>query len=233
MKRSSRWLMGIIALALVLTACTPEASNEAAPTAEMPEQETMKEQANPTQEESESAGLVQTELLPGGTWCADEAYLYFFDEQSATGRMVSLEDGMGVSFSYHLQGDEAQFVLGASDAIENCVIDQEDTGEMTFNWQDGQVEKLAFLSKEGSDTFQFYSNQDLMAMTLAYYTAQYGPQEELMAGAQTNEDGTVSIQLYQALGDHNSTAAWYTVDRYTGQGEDDTGAPVDLSMEQE
>ena len=66
MKRSSRWLMGIIALALVLTACTPEASNEAAPTAEMPEQETMKEQANPTQEESESAGLVQTELCLEG-----------------------------------------------------------------------------------------------------------------------------------------------------------------------
>ena len=39
--------------------------------------------------------------------------------------------------------------------------------------------------------------------------------QNLTSAAQTNEDGSVSIQVYENLGDHNSTAAWYTVDRLT------------------
>lgn len=36
------------------------------------------------------------------------------------------------------------------------------------------------------------------------------------------------IQIYENLGDHNSTAAWYTVDRITGTGTDEAGAEISL-----
>lgn len=34
------------------------------------------------------------------------------------------------------------------------------------------------------------------------------------------------IQIYEDLGDHNSTAAWYTVDRITGTETDEAGAEI-------
>ena len=40
--------------------------------------------------------------------------------------------------------------------------------------------------------------------------------------------GLTTIQVYENLGDHNSTAAWYTVDRITAQGTDGNGQAVDL-----
>lgn len=36
------------------------------------------------------------------------------------------------------------------------------------------------------------------------------------------------IQIYENLGDHNSTAAWYTVDWITGTGTDEAGAKISL-----
>ena len=50
----------------------------------------------------------------------------------------------------------------------------------------------------------------------------------MTSAAQTNEDGSVAIQVYENLGDHNSTAAWYTVDRITAAGTDGSGNEVDL-----
>ena len=41
-----------------------------------------------------------------------------------------------------------------------------------------------------------------------------------MQAAMTNEDNTVTVQLYDNLGDHNSTAAWYIVDRFTAEATD-------------
>ena len=51
----------------------------------------------------------------------------------------------------------------------------------------------------------------------------------MVSAAQTNDDGSVSIQVYENLGDHNSTAAWYTVDRMTATGTDSSGNDVDLA----
>ena len=53
--------------------------------------------------------------------------------------------------------------------------------------------------------------------------------QNLTSAAQTNEDGSVSIQVYENLGDHNSTAAWYTVDRLTAAGTDGSGQEVALA----
>ena len=66
-------------------------------------------------------------------------------------------------------------------------------------------------------------------LALTYYKERNSAQDTqgLTAAAQTNEDGTVTIQVYENLGDHNSTAAWYTVDRVTAQGTDGNGQAVD------
>ena len=46
----------------------------------------------------------------------------------------------------------------------------------------------------------------------------------------TDNDGSVTIQVYENLGDHNSTAAWYTVDRTTAAGTDADGHKVELLL---
>lgn len=72
------------------------------------------------------------------------------------------------------------------------------------------------------------SDEDLAELALWYYEAQYDYKPG-SAGVQDNGDGTVSIQLYDNLDDHNSTCAWYTIDRLTLQGTDDnTGETIDL-----
>ena len=79
---------------------------------------------------------------------------------------------------------------------------------------------------------QPYTEQELCNLALDYYRtnsgASAGETQDLAAAAQANEDGTVTIQVYENLGDHNSTAAWYTVDPVTAQGTDGNGQSVDL-----
>ena len=106
-------------------------------------------------------------------------------------------------------------------------------GEAALEWGDGTTEHLTYVSAEGSDTFQFYSNQELADLALTFYQGGGSAQDSqnLTASAQTNDDGSVSIQVYENLGDHNSTAAWYTVDRTTAAGTDGSGGTVDLDSE--
>lgn len=81
-----------------------------------------------------------------------------------------------------------------------------------------------------SEHFHFYTNEELCRLALEDYKSKNDSGEELDAAAADNGDGTVTIQIYQNLGDHNSTAAWYQVDRITGEGEDvSSGNEVDLT----
>ena len=168
---------------------------------------------------------------PPGTWLSDTGQYYFFDENGADGRTASLEDGTGVGFSYTLDGARANFSMGAADNSSPCTVSREgDT--ITLDWEDGTAEHLTYVSSQGSDSFRFYSNRELAELGLAYYKANSGGQDggELTAAAQTNDDGSVTIQVYENLGDHNSTAAWYTVDRTTAAGTDADGHEVELLL---
>ena len=166
-----------------------------------------------------------------GTWLSDQGQYYFFDADGASGRTASLADGTGVAFSYTVDGDQAAFSMGGADTSQTCTVSGEQPGgPLTLQWEDGTVEVLTYVSEQSSDQFQFYSDQELCDLALTYYGTHGDGQDTdgLTAAAQTNEDGTVTIQVYQNLGDHNSTAAWYTVDRTTAQGTDGTGQAVDL-----
>ncbi len=185
--------------------------------------------ANDTETPAASADSGETAFTPG-TWRSDGGQYYFFDEGGTTGRTASLEDGTGVGFTYSVAGTEAAFSMGAADNSSACTV-RRDGDTVTLEWADGTVEHLTYVSDQGSDTFRFYTNQELADMALAFYREQSGGQTagSLEAAAQTNDDGSVSIQVYENLGDHNSTAAWYTVDRLTAAGTDGSGSSVELA----
>lgn len=177
-----------------------------------------------------SASPTEDAAFTPGTWLSDGGQYYFFDEGGATGRTAGLEDGTGVGFTYSIAGTEAVFSMGAADNTSSCTVSRNgDT--VTLDWADGATEHLTYVSEQGSDTFQFYSNQELADLALRFYQENNSAQDNqnLTSAAQTNEDGSVSIQVYENLGDHNSTAAWYTVDRLTAAGTDGSGQEVALA----
>ena len=72
-----------------------------------------------------------------------------------------------------------------------------------------------------------YTTKELEKMALDYYEAKTGYRPTLSA-SKVNDDGTVSIQLYDNMGDHNSTSDWYTVDPKTAVGTNVMGDKIDL-----
>ena len=210
-------------LAMLLAACGATNSGASTPG------HSSASSSNPASQSSPSPTSPQVVFTPG-TWLSDRGQYYFFDDGETTGRTASLDNGSGVGFTYAVSGAEATFSMGAADNTSSCsVIADGDT--ITLEWADGTTEYLTYVSEQGSDTFQFYSNQELADLALTYYKENNNAQDNqnLTSAAQTNEDGSVSIQVYENLGDHNSTAAWYTVDRTTATGTDESGTEVDLA----
>ena len=253
-----RYLAGMLCLAISLTmlftACASQASTEdlrsqsgmessdssSSTLTEDPSSQDGVESATPTEDQTTQGGVESQDSsaptpaegeigFDPGTWLSDAGQYYFFDTDGASGRTASLEDGTGVGFSYTLEGTQATFHMGAADNSSVCTVTL-DGDAATLEWEDGTTEHLTYVSDQGSDSFQFYSNQELADMALTYYkdTNHAQENENLTSAAQTNDDGSVTIQVYENLGDHNSTAAWYTVDRLTGAGTDADGAEVNL-----
>ena len=149
-----------------------------------------------TSSETPSASPTEDAAFTPGTWLSDGGQYYFFDEGGATGRTAGLEDGTGVGFTYSIAGTEAVFSMGAADNTNSCTVSRNgDT--VTLEWADGATEHLTYVSEQGSDTFQFYSNQELADLALRFYQENNSAQDNqnLTSAAQTNEDGSVTIQL--------------------------------------
>ena len=222
-----RYFAGIacfaLSLAMLLSACSNTASDPSAP--DHPPAGSVSTSVEPP-----SASPDEDAAFTPGTWLSDGGQYYFFDEGDTTGRTASLEDGTGIGFTYSIAGAEAAFSIGSADNASSCTVSR-DGDTVTLLWADGTTEKLTYVSEQGSDTFQFYSNQELADLALNFYKENNNAQDNqnLTSAAQTNDDGSVSIQVYENLGDHNSTAAWYTVDRMTATGTDSSGNDVDLA----
>lgn len=209
-----------LSLSLLLAACgapaeTPVATPVVTPAAESPA-------ATPAPSDESS-------LFTPGTWLSDKGQYYFFDEDGTSGRTESLKDGTGVAFEYSLSGSSAEFNFGGEGDALGCSVSQEG-GVITLDWADGDTEKLKFVSPLGSDEFEFYTDDELASMALSYYKSNSGePSDGLLSAAEANADGSVTVQIYRSLGDHNSTAEWYTLDRITASGTDSAGNPVELA----
>ena len=226
-----RLAAGMLALSLVLAlALAGCGKKDAAPSASPSAPASSAPETAPSQDPEGQGGQTASDgLIQAGTWLSDAGQYWFFDEDAASGRTRSLENGTGVGFTYTLKDGQAAFAMGSEDAARDCTLTV-GTDTLTMQWADGTNETLTFVSHQSSDEFTFYSDRELEGLALAYYKAQ-NPSEDtdgLTAAAQANEDGTVTIQVYENLGDHNSNAAWYTVDRLTARGTDGNGAEVDL-----
>lgn len=209
-----------LSLSLLLAACgapaeTPVATPVVTPAAESPA-------ATPAPSDESS-------LFTPGTWLSDKGQYYFFDEDGTSGRTESLKDGTGVAFEYSVSGGEADFSIGGAGSSSKCTVSR-DEDSITLEWADGVKEQLSFVSELGSDEFKFYTNDELASMALSYYKSNSGePSDGLLSAAEANADGSVTVQVYRSLGDHNSTAEWYTLDRITASGTDSAGNPVELA----
>lgn len=169
-----------------------------------------------------------------GTWFIsgkDTAAYYFFDIDGTSGRTASLENGTGVGFTYSVQDNEVIFRMGAEDVVVKGKLTKTDDTHASIVWEDrsDDEETMRFISDKSSDDFQFYTNEDLCRMAVAYYTKVTG--EEAPQAAADTDPETVSIQLYINTGDHNSNCAWYQVNRQTAKGIDaNTGESIDLGI---
>lgn len=207
-------------LSLLLAACgapaeTPVATPVVTPAAESPA-------ATPAPSDESS-------LFTPGTWLSDKGQYYFFDENGKTGRTSSLSDGTGAGFEYSVSGGEADFSIGGAGSSSKCTVSR-DEDSITLEWADGVKEQLSFVSELGSDEFEFYTDDELASLALEYYKAHSGEDTDgLVSAAEANADGSVTVQIYRSLGDHNSTAEWYTLDRITASGTDSAGNPVELA----
>lgn len=243
-----RYLAGMLCLAISLTmlfaACASQDTGSTTSTKDLTSQSGIESSdslsSTPTEDQTTQGGVESQDSsaptpaegeigFDPGTWLSDAGQYYFFDTDGASGRTASLEDGTGVGFSYALEGTRATFHMGAADNSSVCTVSL-DGDAATLEWEDGTTEHLTYVSDQGSDSFQFYSNQELADMALTYYkdTNHAQGNENLTSAAQTNDDDSVTIQVYENLGDHNSTAAWYTVNRLTGAGTDANGAEINL-----
>ncbi len=72
-----------------------------------------------------------------------------------------------------------------------------------------------------------YSIDALCEMALDYYEALTEYRPSCAAGG-VMDDGMVMIQLYDNLGDHNTTSDWYTVDPMSAVGTNTIGETIDL-----
>lgn len=191
----------------------------------------------PADDAPAAADSAAAPAFQAGTWLAkskDGGTYYFFDPDGVSGRTASQETGTGLGFTYTVQDGRGTFSMGSADNASACTLEQTDAEHITIKWEDGREEVLSYISEEGSDEFQFYSNDTLCNLAMSYYSRVSSGIKRMSAAAATNEDGTVTIQVYENLNDHNSTAAWYTVDRRTGKGTDvNTGEKVDLSTSEE
>lgn len=248
-------ILSLTLTALLLAGCQsdaqPTGDDSPSPEQSEPVSPSQNESASPEQSESESpepsesgeeapAEVADQPVFTPGTWLGvapdgNQQY-YFFNPDGTSGSTSNLEYGIGVAFEYEIEEDgRVLFHMGAVDVDNYCTVEAADAEHLTLQWDDGSVEELSYASTLGAGEFTFYSERELCDLAVAYYRQNSGEETgELAAGSAVNDDGTITIQVYESLGDHNSTAAWYKVDRFTAQGTDEnTGEAVDLSTVKE
>ena len=205
---------------------TNEASAPAAAPAPVTEEAATEEVTAPAVEAETAETEEDKTVFPAGTWVLYEVQdsdlihigYCFTNDDGVSGNTLMFEDGKGDSFEYEIGINEI-FVTVDGQNVTVPVVG----GDLSYVRLDvpewGRVEMVYFSEGTQEDIPEFYSNEELGLMAQQYYTAlhNYTPQ---CVGTETNLDGTVTIQLYDSFEDHNSTSAWYTVDRWSTEGRD-------------
>ena len=175
----------------------------------------------------------EAEFRPGVWWAIDAGIDGYYEIcADGTGAFVDQENGLGVGLTYEVFGNKVTFHKAAADVTDTAVVTAVSDTEIDLTWDDGHTEHWNYMSEGTLGGFTFYTNEQLGQMALEYYKAETGNTVGHVAvNADPENPRTVNIQLYDSLGDHNSTAAWYFVDRFTAQGTDMLQNAVDLTAQ--
>ena len=229
MKRKSMYVLLLLIMLSTMVGCRKTAH---VPESEPSESAETSTQTPPSMEQSKPNQVQQK--FKAGTWLAtggDVDQFYFFDADSATGRTASLENGTGLGFTYEGKDGKTIFHMGDIESPLPCRVIVTDEEHITLEWEAQYTQTLTYYSNLDSENFFFYTNEELCQMALREYETKNGLTDSgLSVGAETGKDGSVTLQIYQNLSDHNSTVAWYQVDRCTAKGPDvNTGEVVELA----
>lgn len=196
--------------------------------AESPAESTAGTTGATSAEESAPDGHIDIEKR-SALWRGSDSYFVFYPDGSG-GCTMSFENGTGVAFRYDENADgSTTFHMGAEDNSINAFTTSNPDGTLSIVWEDGR-EEVFYPVNWNVEEFTFYTNEELQNIALAYYRANNDDYTPQFSGIQTNPDSTATIQLYDQTDGHNSTAAWYTVDRVTLKGTDDIfGENIDMS----
>lgn len=203
---------------------TPEVTPEVTPEPTEEPEQTPEPEVTP---EAEETGFRT------GVWAADdgeELTRYFiFDTEKMEGTEIDAELGKRIDFTCDASEDRISFNYGG-DSDVTAEMEAKEDGTIVLRWAYGTEETLTYVT-DAINMFRFYSTREIGMMALDYYEL-HNDYRPAYASWVSNPDGTVSVQLYDVVDDHNSTSAWYTVDRFTGIGKDDmTGEEVNLAEE--
>ncbi|MBR5089591.1 MAG: hypothetical protein IK093_09185 [Ruminiclostridium sp.] len=147
---------------------------------------------------------------------------YSLRENGSRGKMIcELNGNDGVFYSGEKAGEGTASRFSVSDCGDTVRLTYEDSGHVTV---------LEYVSDDPDGWFRFYSDDELIEMAKAYYSAKHDGHVPTKAEASTENDGRALIQLYDDDSySLNATSAWYFIDRFTGRGEDIDGRPIDLT----
>lgn len=187
------------------------------------------ETAAETAPASEPAVTAQ-KFEPGIWWSTGsggDRYFCFYDGNT-DGSLEDQESGLNMGFHYDIENETTlTFHIGDAPSGERVSVSFTDGSTVVLTWENGISETLKYQGLGNFDTFRFYSNLELCEMALDYYEEKsgYRPGD---AAAMVQPDGKIAVQLYDDMGDHTATSAWYTVDRFTAQGQDMMGNDISL-----
>lgn len=168
-------------------------------------------------------GLVTGGRLNGSTPCTRAAtvtYLWKLSGSPSTG---------GSSFSDVPAG--AAYANAVSWAVAQGITTG--TGDKRFSpdatCTRGQIVTFLYRWKNGAAAIsRSYTDEELCDMAKAYYKAKSGTMPP-KASVDSTKGNTVTIQLYDIVGNRMNTWEWYTVDRATGKGSSMFSGDIDLT----
>ena len=108
---------------------------------------------------------------------------------------------------------------------EDAEADEDENGN-----KDGEIKDNADEDIDADANVRYgYTNNELCQMALNYYSRHYGYRPGI-AEVDSVNGNMVTLHLYDDMGTHTATSAWYEIDRTTGKGTDEImGGKVDLN----
>lgn len=180
-------------------------------------------------------------LFRNGMWVYDhmrntsneyfnERRYYLFD--GAKGSYKSQENKKYAEFTFHTDRS-GNIVFNYDDGNEISYKISENNGEDTITLvsESGDKTVFSYFGDTAFDEFDFYSNEELIAMGKAYFMEDRGFITDYVE-AEYRDGDNMALHFYWISESAMSTATidWYTINRISGKGFTLLGNPVDLTV---